>query len=694
MKKVNYLFLGLAGLAMASCSQEAVEGPAANGDGNYTLTVRLPENLSSRAYGSGYASTQLQVIVYDTSGTTMSKVTEAEAEFGSESLETNVGFNLITNKTYDIVFFAYAQNMLAINPEDADAQSVYNIDDASGILTVNYEKMTSQGNSADAYDCFYTQINTATTPSGSTVTLTRPVGQVNWGTSDLGEDAVKNYFGVNGQTLEWNLTAEGVYDTLNLLSGVASQSTTNGITVTLSDFQNSALSPNTVTTIPGYTNIAVQYLLAPSATSANYDLTLDVTNADDPNATDVVNKIIVASAPVQANFRTNIYGALLTDNTNYNVKKDPIWNQPPYLQAIDAVQPEQNGQGEYEMNEQGNFIWLANEVNNGNTFEGEVFVLQDDMDFENVPMAPIGYYWTDQPLEGQPVFLGSFDGNSKTLSNVVINSDLLPNTGVQAVGLFGYLNCTDPANPTYVKDLNINNITVNSTKNGTGAFLGRLGNNVNISNITITGTVIINTGNSHNNVGGFIGVIEGTGCSVSNCSIEADVDSNSGLQASSAVAGMIGSIDGGSGPEINGLTCTNFNVYGSGTVGGIIGVIGTTTAPAINPITISNCSYNGGTITCNSLQTGGIVGNWWNATGYTMILEDCEFDGTFNVYGDNVTYYSKFIPEYNTLIGITNKNGDSALSTVYLINNGEGADDNVADQHDKNFYNQWLAEQQ
>ena len=336
MNKLTYIIFGLAGLAMASCSNDEVKNITAS-DGNLTFTVKLPETLSSRAYGNGYASTQLQVIVYDTSGGSPMKVTDAKADFG-ESLETNVGLNLVTGKTYDIVFFASNPNAIAINPKNEEAQNVYNISDEDGSLSVNYSKMTSDGNSSDYYDCFYNVINTKTTPSGSTVILTRPVGQVNWGTNDLKEPSVIKYFGENGADIEWNLTATGFFDTLDLLSGDASQSNPN-LTVTLSNFDNSALSSNNVTTVPGYTNIAVQYFLAPSATSASYNLALDINNSKDVNAEDIVNEIKVVNVPVQANYQTNIYGSLLTDNTNYNVIKKPAdWGgsyDPSLLLALE-----------------------------------------------------------------------------------------------------------------------------------------------------------------------------------------------------------------------------------------------------------------------------------------------------------------------------------------------------------------------
>lgn len=693
MKKLTYVFLGVAGLSLASCSQEEVANPSINGEGNFHITVNLPNTISTRAISDGLAATKLHYAVYDANDNN-SLVFDAEGSFvidGNKEIKTTVDMNLVSGKNYNIVFFAQSADSENSAGTDTPSNGVYDFNATNKTVTVNYNNMNATGNNADAYDCFYgtySVINAGTTTSAN-VTLNRPVARISWCTSDLDEAAVKSVFGTDGAYIQSTLSTKP-YTSLNLLTGEVTGQPENDVTLGAFNIPSSTeTSP-----VADYTWIAYQYVLVPTSTSATLDLTINFTDGGNTSATTPTNVAVnVSSAPVQGNYQTNIYGALLTDNTTFTVTKSPTWTYPSYLVSIEAVEPEKSDDG-YQMDQEGNFIWLANEVNNGNSFYGETFVLQSDLDFQNVPMAPIGYYWTPAPgqtipTEDQSVFLGSFDGNNKTISNVVIDSSLMPpfGTNVQGVGLFGYLSGTED-NPIEVKNLTINNITVNSTKNGTAGFLGRLGSYVTVDNVNITGTVIINTQNGHNNVGGFMAVIEGSNSSVTNCSIKATAGSNSGLIASGAVGGMISQIDAtASDITINGLICENFGVYGTSAVGGIIGKIN---AVANKEITLSNCSFSGATINVSATNCGGIVGAWYNAAGYTTTLENCTFSGTFAYRGANATDNLRFMNANNTLVGATSNGGDTALGTLYLINDGQGENTNVAEYHVADYVSTWL----
>ena len=326
MNKLNYLLLGLAGLALASCSQDAIESPVVKGEGNYVVNLSLPQTLGTRAYGNGLVSTELTVLVYDADEANSPFVYDfsSVANFTSTSLTTQVGFNLVSGKSYQIVFFAASPNAVSTDPKNP---SVYNITSSSATLNVDYSAMTSAGNLADDYDCFYNVVETGVISSTNTskdVELYRPVAQINWGTNDLGEPTVEKYFGEGGADLYWNLTATGVYDTMNLLT--KDIDVTSTAEVKLNNFQNSS-SNEAFVTVSGYTNIAVQYLLAPIANSANYGLTLAVNNSSNPEVP-TINDIDVVNVPVQANYQTNIYGALLTESNSFTVTKSKIWVVP------------------------------------------------------------------------------------------------------------------------------------------------------------------------------------------------------------------------------------------------------------------------------------------------------------------------------------------------------------------------------
>ena len=333
MKRLNYLLLGLAGLAMTSCSQDDIM-ETNRGDGNYAVKVKIPAELATRAeqnqgvgyYGQGFEATQLLYAVYevDENGDVIEDagfpVTTGDATFDPQKLETTVYFNLANGKYYSIAFFAESKT--------AQDANVYDFNTGTGVLTVNYDKMTSDGTNLDAYDCYYKlhetgKIGDNTTSLSQTVTLTRPVAQINWGTSDYDADAITdpNAFGDTPiSSLQTTFTAE-LYTTFNLFNREVS----NPETVTLGKTTPFAVPTEEGFPVTGYDYVAMQYVLAP-VESAIVDLNLTITSITG-NYNDAV---VVNSAPYQANYRTNIYGTLLTDDLNLTVVKDPIWGNPDY----------------------------------------------------------------------------------------------------------------------------------------------------------------------------------------------------------------------------------------------------------------------------------------------------------------------------------------------------------------------------
>ena len=318
MKKLNYLLLGLAGLTLASCSQDDLVGPA-QGDGNFNITVKLPGNAyGTRALSDGKTAENLLIAVYDTQNDN-AYIFEDQASFGPGELSTNVSMNLPSGKTYTIAFFAVSKA----------GMNLYDFDAEGKLITVDYTtNYLSADNLKDAYDCFfnvgtYTISNTSTP---TTVTLSRPVGQVNWGTSDLNKAAqAADVFGANGTNIVTNITVNNAYSQFDILTG---EVTGDAGSFTISGLASPASSTGSdkwaFPVQPSkYQYIAMQYLLAPQ-TSTVYDFTMNADNSGGASG-EISNEVIVSSAPVQANYRTNIYGSLLTSSTEFTVTKDPIY---------------------------------------------------------------------------------------------------------------------------------------------------------------------------------------------------------------------------------------------------------------------------------------------------------------------------------------------------------------------------------
>lgn len=116
-------------------------------------------------------------------------------------------------------------------------------------LSVDYSKMTAY-NSAD-YDAFYAlkEIATVTGSVNESVTLTRPLAQVNWGTDDLANQFVTddNAYGKddNGKAknLVTTVTISDVYSALDLLTGEVKGSAASVTFPALARPENEAFPP-------------------------------------------------------------------------------------------------------------------------------------------------------------------------------------------------------------------------------------------------------------------------------------------------------------------------------------------------------------------------------------------------------------------------------------------------------------------
>ena len=96
MKKIYYLLLGAAALTMASCSQDEIVNNGVD-DGLYHITVRLPDNVGTRAFGSGTTADNLYMAVYDADNDNALIYEDLTLTFGG-SLTTEVGLTLVKAK--------------------------------------------------------------------------------------------------------------------------------------------------------------------------------------------------------------------------------------------------------------------------------------------------------------------------------------------------------------------------------------------------------------------------------------------------------------------------------------------------------------------------------------------------------------------------------------------------------------------
>lgn len=523
MKKINYLLLGLAGLAMASCSQEDLLTNG-KGEGNYHVTINLPADMATRANpGDGLTANVLKYAIYDNNGTFVDAFT---TNFGGQ-ISTTVDLNLVAGASYQIAFFA----------QGPDSGEVYefnpNPETGTPNITVNYDKMTANYNNADEYDCFYNLLKTGTIGSddmSASVTLVRPMAQINWGTTDLASKVAQVAFGPTGENLVATLKTKA-FNTYSLLDNVVDTS------IEAEEIEIGAFArPSTGWTFPAntetttYDYVAMQFVLAQKE-SEIYDL--DLTIASTSNET-VENTIHVSSAPLQANYQTNIYGSLLSDNVTFTVTKQENWTTPEHNIAIwdgvSAKEPMKNSNGAYVINNPGEWVWLTKNITSVPSEPGRLWntdiILNADLDFAGNEVQ--GMYYS-----------GTLNGQGHTIKNLTI----YPKSSY-ATGLFG----GDISNggDINVENLNFENVKLSdhvSNYGWVGVIIGDIQKcNVNLTNVNVNNATLSGV----NSIGGLVGfVASGRTLTVNGCSVTNSSISNIPvLDESGNVCGMVGRVVG------------------------------------------------------------------------------------------------------------------------------------------------------
>lgn len=285
-------------LALA-CAKEQV-GPDEGAMVEATFSVDVPGVIGTKA-GEGTKATKLYYQVFDAEG---APVTGLPMQVKDINVSTTVNFQLIKDQTYNFVFWA----------QTAEA-GYYTVTDLRTI-TANYEGKNSNDENFDAFFAVEKAL-TINGPITKTVTLKRPFAQINVATTDVlkaGETKVNVNF--TGAT-----SAVTVKDVPTVFSPLTDElsSPVNALQLASAAIPegNFAVTGSTET----YKYLAVNYVFAP----------VDGTVYDVEAALNVAGKDVtvkVPSVPAKRNYRTNIYGNLLTTTADFNVVIDPGFETP------------------------------------------------------------------------------------------------------------------------------------------------------------------------------------------------------------------------------------------------------------------------------------------------------------------------------------------------------------------------------
>ena len=402
---VKKLFLGMfaatAMLFATSCQNDELDAIQSGKESIVSFTLEQP-GIVTRAYSDGLTAKTLTYAVYEANSKTPLITSENQVTFSNKTATVNL--RLVTGKSYDILFWADAEN------------TPYTFDAAAQTITVA-DNLTSQDENRDAFFAVEKSL-LVDGAINKTITLSRPFAQLNIGTTDATESSTAAF-----NPTQSTVTVKNVYKTLNLFDGAVSNETE--MTYAMANI------PDAGETFPvaDVKYLSMNYLLVASEKEL---VEVDFTVTDGTHSIERE----YASVPVQRNYRTNIYGKILTDPADFNITIKPDYETPDYEVVVwdgkTVTEPASNDR-EWTVSTAAEWIYLKQ-----NGVQGKNIKLAANIDFGGHEVKGLG-------------FDGEFDGQGFTMSNMT----LLCGGNYYSNGLFQ----GDASASVTVKNVTIENVT-------------------------------------------------------------------------------------------------------------------------------------------------------------------------------------------------------------------------------------------
>ena len=425
MKKVLFSTVAMSALMLmaTSCADDQTSDLKAGAESTVTITAQLPGDMGTRAFADGKKATELHYAVYEKGTTTPLEVCKkADGTKGQEGtatmtgLKTTISLQLTTGKEYDFVFWA-----------DAPGDNVYTFNSENQTVTVNY---ANAENNTDNLDAFFGQKKALKVSGNMSISqeLRRPFAQINIGTDDFDAAAAAGY------TVSESTIGVATYKTLNLLSGEVSDPVTATFVKKPIPTEDSKFSVNS----KDYKYLSMSYVLVPKD-KETVDIAFDYT---------LTNRTFT-NVPVQRNYRTNIYGSLLTNTADFKVVIVPGFNDPDYNNNVITASTQtelataaQTPNAVIKLKENTTYT-LPKTVAEGVTFSG------DETTVISIPQA-IGY-----------------SGKTIGFSGVTVKSPNANYTGIQHAKAVTYTGCVIEGQPfSYAEKAVYNKCTFKQTSSG------------------------------------------------------------------------------------------------------------------------------------------------------------------------------------------------------------------------------------
>lgn len=287
----RFLTLTLFFLAAVSCTKV----DSSKNDTCVTFIVETPE-IATKALGDGTSANDLYYAIYDEAGNLMSQISKvSESDKESINISKTISTRLVTGNVYSMIFWA------------DNADDVCDVDFAA--KTMSYNPKTSN---IEEYDAFWAYVEPFTVTEDVTkyIKLYRPFAQLNIGTNDLEAAEAAGVAVTETKVVVTTATK------MNLTDGAVSEE------VELTYGYN-AIPEGETFPVDGYEYLSMNYLLV-----GTDKITEDIVFSYSCEKKDYSRTFTFV--PLQRNYRTNIYGSLITNNISLNITIEPAFNDPDY----------------------------------------------------------------------------------------------------------------------------------------------------------------------------------------------------------------------------------------------------------------------------------------------------------------------------------------------------------------------------
>ena len=568
MKKILLFASALAGLFLAgSCQKESLE-PVQQGN-TVTYTVTVPDALATKGIGDNVANVNtLHYEVYRTAVAETVTFTDADRLLYHKTATVTNGaakieLELVNDQNFTVLFWAQV----------GETNEAYDATDLTNVTLKSPIKANQVDYAAFSGVDFIEGTDALT---DKTIELTRPVAQINLGTTEASLTAFDTRVGLDGSSM----TVSGLSNTFNVAKQIPGAALTS---TTVYDEKAVPAEPLKVNTT-NYVYVGMNYVgFAPEVGTpviVSYDI----------NTTEGHIQNTIENVPVKPNYRTNIIGNLITSKTAYTVELDNTWGEPAEEYEVwdgkTLTEPTTvNAAGEYVISLPSEWAWLANKQNPATKAAPAPIVinLASDLDFGGHELTGLvalrsgsltvngnGYAVlnakvvsgnNDNGTNAASLFISLPDSELKVenldVKNVnVVTSGANPYAGVITSYVEGVVT---------IKNVNVYNSSVYGI-DSIGAIAGFIPANgtVTVENVLVDGVKLANAdvADESGAMGGFVGRVAGkltaADVKVANTTIEAYVGTASDQKRS--VAKFIGNFVGGGMINVTGASLENVTI--------------------------------------------------------------------------------------------------------------------------------------